>query len=121
MTRRPPRSTRTATHFPYTPLFRSASTDQCLRSVQFGLGKARIGAGDLNLSRKRAGLLCLHRPFNSRERLPRPHPITRLDEHAHNPRSEEHTSELQSLMRISYAVLCLTQQKQQNIEQLKHT
>src|SRR3546814_4371026 len=53
-----------------------ASTDQCLRSVQFGLGKARIGAGDLNLSR-----------------------------------SEEHTSELQSLMRISYAVFCLKKKK----------
>src|SRR3546814_14095819 len=68
MIRRPPRSTRTDTLFPYTTLFRSWA-------VASGTGW-RPGAG--------------------RPRGPRP-----------GPRSEEHTSELQSLMRISYAVFCL--------------
>src|SRR3546814_15403650 len=69
MIRRPPRSTRTDTLFPYTTLFRSNSGDQrtsrCLRPAAL---------------------------FNHR-------------------RSEEHTSELQSLMRISYAVFCLKKKK----------
>src|SRR3546814_8512709 len=78
MIRRPPRSTRTDTPFPYTTLFRSA----------FG--------------RRRAG----------RQRPP-PHPRLRDRQPSSRMaaacvgRSEEHTSELQSLMRISYAVFCL--------------
>src|SRR3546814_4276017 len=49
---------------------------------------------------------------------------TRLWPHSHRPdadRSEEHTSELQSLMRISYAVFCLTKTKQTNNRQKQHT
>src|SRR3546814_7773168 len=73
MIRRPPRSTRTDTLFPYTTLFRSpsASGRMCSRD---GLNPA-----------------FLH--------------------HMHCVRSEEHTSELQSLMRISYAVFCLKKKK----------
>src|SRR3546814_11596111 len=67
MLRRPPRSTRTDTLFPYTTLFRSQPPRRCL---------CQAGGGGV-LTRQRAG------------------------------RSEEHTSELQSLMRISYAVFCL--------------
>src|SRR3546814_2801330 len=74
MIRRPPRSTRTDTLFPYTTLFRSART----------------------AARRR-------RRWRGRRRCPScsppPRPAAR--------RSEEHTSELQSLMRISYAVFCL--------------
>src|SRR3546814_2721240 len=87
MIRRPPRSTRTDTLFPYTTLFRSerVGCDACERA--FDLSPVA--------SLYRRGLrLC------------------RLQH-----RSEEHTSELQSLMRISYAVFCLKKKKkrQQNI------
>src|SRR3546814_3767598 len=73
MIRRPPRSTRTDTLFPYTTLFRSLSRSPC-------------------------------RP---RAAVSTPPPCS--------TRSEEHTSELQSLMRISYAVFCLKKKKQINI------
>src|SRR3546814_5820102 len=79
MIRRPPRSTRTDTLFPYTTLFRSPEVLH-----------ARPG---------------LHAPSNRLDRQLSP------DRRRHSrriaPRSEEHTSELQSLMRISYAVFCL--------------
>src|SRR3546814_5288088 len=85
MVRRPPRSTRTDTLFPYTTLFRSQN--------------ARPGRDRRRSSRKGN----LHAPGHLSSR-----PIRRR---AHPPhislRSEEHTSELQSLMRISYAVFCL--------------
>src|SRR3546814_5183791 len=83
MIRRPPRSTRTDTLFPYTTLFRSASTDDAC----FGR----------NLQLPTTQCVCWRV-------LPRRNkPV----------RSEEHTSELQSLMRISYAVFCL-KKKQKN-------
>src|SRR3546814_3437529 len=87
---RPPRSTRTATLFPYTTLCRSA--------------RASAGAGR-QAARHRA---CAHAACNGADRwLQRPvHRIRRRRQIARE-RSEEHTSELQSLMRISYAVFCL--------------
>src|SRR3546814_3676045 len=91
MIRRPPRSTRTHTLFPYTTLFRSfAATDRwfCPTAVP-----AAIRPGGPR-----------SRPYpavSSRWRLPDRAARRR------SPRSEEHTSELQSLMRISYAVFCL--------------
>src|SRR3546814_5418590 len=90
MIRRPPRSTRTDTLFPYTPLFRSRRP--CLRD----------GASDCK-SRPRA-----HRPATHR-------PPARMPDlggqRQSDLRSEEHTSELPSLMRISYAVFCLKKKK----------
>src|SRR3546814_2698476 len=83
MIRRPPRSTRTDTLFPYTTLFRS------------GVQGRPIAHDD-----PRAELRIL---FLSRDELT---DTERLD-----CRSEEHTSELQSLMRISYAVFCLKKKK----------
>src|SRR3546814_2694899 len=93
---RPPRSTRTGTLFPYTTLFRSADR-AARRGIRAGRGlsqAARLlpvrplgGRGDA----RRAG------PGGGRGRCDPRHPH----------RSEEHTSELQSLMRISYAVFCL--------------
>src|SRR3546814_4250320 len=96
MIRRPPRSTRTDTLFPYTTLFRS--------------GRPAL-AGDLDEMRALQGTLAEQ------------YAVVRQDRHWHAPdageaanqggaverleRSEEHTSELQSLMRISYAVFCL--------------
>src|SRR3546814_1525294 len=110
MIRRPTRSTRTDTLFPYTPLFRSdavAVTPQ-LRSTRThfemqppavghldGLGGGLAGA-DLCVSQ---GHQCGYRPFD-----------TRNDTRNFTGRSEEHTSELQSLMRTLYAVFCLIQQ-----------
>src|SRR3546814_4248494 len=86
MIRRPPRSTRTDTLFPYSTLFRS---DRRLRQPTGPPPPA---------SRKR-------------RRHPKPAPPpTAATDGAHRAaavRSEEHTSELQSLMRISYAVFCL--------------
>src|SRR3546814_8164060 len=84
MIRRPPRSTRTDTLFPYTTLFRSP---YC-RS-----GRKKRTNSKYSLSRPE------HQPTN--------HQLTIRGEDNLLRRSEEHTSELQSLMRISYAVFCL--------------
>src|SRR3546814_10041097 len=90
MIRRPPRSTRTDTLFPYTTLFRS-------------------DMGDLQV------MQLLAEPIGGLDKL-RDLPVVHFDEGSldsvveaalQKPRSEEHTSELQSLMRISYAVFCL--------------
>src|SRR3546814_7403152 len=105
MIRRPPRSTRTDTLFPYTTLFRSIlarlEDDEHVGRVRRHrvgrqLGGARLGVDELHL------------------RLLGHHP---LDRHLHRLalRSEEHTSELQSLMRISYAVFCLKKKKKYKI------
>src|SRR3546814_5771640 len=88
MIRRPPRSTRTDTLFPYTTLFRSqdrAAEAQC---------RCGGGAGAGPEARDR-------RPGDGRGRR--------------DGRSEEHTSELQSLMRISYAVFCLKKKTKHNM------
>src|SRR3546814_3380712 len=87
---RPPRSTRTDTLFPYTTLFRShllrPGRDEVGRHRRLRRQEVVDAQGDLLRGGGR--------------RDPAPH------------RSEEHTSELQSLMRISYAVFCLTKKKQ---------
>src|SRR3546814_5335197 len=98
MIRRPPRSTRTDTLFPYTTLFRSAGS----RPATAGLGHDRCpGPG-----RRRHMVHCA----GLRQRLVSAgrHWLGTL---SRRPRSEEHTSELQSLMRISYAVFCLKKKK----------
>src|SRR3546814_1068980 len=87
MIRRPPRSTRTDTLLPYTTLFRS-----CARA-----DRAERAAGDTACGSNRG-------PTTHRER--RASADSCADRSA-SPRSEEHTSELQSLMRISYAAFCL--------------
>src|SRR3546814_10151981 len=95
MVRRPPRSTRTDTLFPYTTLFRSAWVDRAER------------VGNLNY------------PDEARRKRLKGQLVisvaVRRDGSVENTRiiqrSEEHTSELQSLMRISYAVFCLKKKK----------
>src|SRR3546814_10362621 len=89
MIRRPPRSTRTDTLFPYTTLFRSL-----LEPLLPAADRDQPVAAHLKLVVQR-----LHRAIIER--------VARLLTH----RSEEHTSELQSLMRISYAVFCLKKKK----------
>src|SRR3546814_2953103 len=99
MIRRPPISTRTDTLFPYTTLFRSrrpvaseGGARPISRAGRRGRASARPGSGR---RRRKAGRSC------------------RTD-----GRSEEHTSELQSLMRISYAVFCLKKKKKtDNLDQ----
>src|SRR3546814_9777329 len=99
MIRRPPRSTRTDTLFPYTTLFRSRQGERAMTRLAIANGKladparefSRLGEGDpdriLDIVDQLDGVMI------------------------HNNRSEEHTSELQSLMRISYAVFCLKKKK----------
>src|SRR3546814_2490991 len=103
MIRRPPISTRTVTLFPYTTLCRSVPADAGLAHL---LGRARM-VGAPGLDRIDLGVVGrLHGPAPARsEGHPRP-----LDRQPAR-RSEEHTSELQSLMRISYAVFCLKKNK----------
>src|SRR3546814_4678358 len=105
MIRRPPRSTRTDTLFPYTTLFRSAGAaarvgaalpaDPCLGLAEHTGGRAGDAQGPDGVRAQAPAL-----PRGSMKALP----------HV-EVRSEEHTSELQSLMRISYAVFCLKKKK----------
>src|SRR3546814_3551206 len=100
MIRRPPRSTRTDTLVPYTTLFRSgdaAFVGDTLFMPDYGTARCDFPGGDARQ---------LYRSIRKILALP---PATRQD-----LRSEEHTSELQSLMRISYAVFCLKKKKTNN-------
>src|SRR3546814_8111687 len=90
MIRRPPRSTRTDTLFPYTTLFRSFTEKDYQDFINFLSGKNYTYSTES-------------------ERLLEKYRETALEE-----RSEEHTSELQSLMRISYAVFCLKKKTKHN-------
>src|SRR3546814_7188730 len=102
MIRRPPRSTRTDTLFPYTTLFRSHP-----------FPAARIRPVD----RRRAFPAD---PLWADEPGPRAGDARDEPRAGARPRSEEHTSELQSLMRISYAVFCLKKKKKQTTAATQH-
>src|SRR3546814_5711955 len=100
---RPPRSTRTDTLFPYTTLFRSAALSQFTMASPHNMASAPVlvqspdrggPAQPLLTVRNLVKHFAVRDPFWVRPR-----------------RSEEHTSELQSLMRISYAVFCLKKKK----------
>src|SRR3546814_9953858 len=117
MIRRPPRSTRTDTLFPYTTLFRSVAQcagerrtadkrRECLdRQRRRGAWRRRHGAPHRG-----------HGPDGHRETVDLPD--LRATCHV---RSDEHTSELQSLMRISYAVFCLKQKTYNILNNTQHT
>src|SRR3546814_8932427 len=109
MIRRPPRSTRTDTLFPYTTLFRSGLPEDGQAGLDPGRGDGRLLDRDLDraAARRTAGDLRpeVHQPEVR---------AGRSDRRPGRPRSEEHTSELQSLMRISYAVFCLKKKKNKN-------
>src|SRR3546814_1627484 len=97
MIRRPPRSTRTDTLFPYTTLFRSGAMAKKKKAAK--TDKSENGAEDYD-----------HALYDLQVELVK----LQKDVIANNRRrSEEHTSELQSLMRISYAVFCLKKKKEQ--------
>src|SRR3546814_5054605 len=113
MIRRPPRSTRTDTLFPYTTLFRSLpAARQFPGGADHGGGYSRCHADDADGHAPDADIGEPHEPRRARLRPHRRrgrHHRRKLSSQAWRgtARSEEHTSELQSLMRISYAVFCL--------------
>src|SRR3546814_5142681 len=160
MIRRPPRSTRTDTLFPYTTLFRSEAeraagavnfgppnfddlaaptTRQCEHSDEFGGPRITIVYGGVFQNAAQRPIFILIQPAGPHGVLGLAHPMRRIDfddpqfvtriaEYSAQQadgavrdavattndgpaRSEEHTSELQSLMRISYAVFCLNKKK----------
>src|SRR3546814_3901690 len=129
MIRRPPRSTRTDTLFPYTTLFRSSHA-----VLSHGSLALHEKGQDMNFDRERTRWffrsILPHEPalraWLGRCMVPGIDPddiiqesyailagLDRVDSIQH--RSEEHTSELQSLMRISYAVFCLNKKTQTTI------
>src|SRR3546814_1665208 len=107
MIRRPPRSTRTDTLCPYTTLFRSEMADG--RNVEgdlpglFADDRVRIDERTVRIALQRARTAVLDR-------------AARFDVE----RSEEHTSELQSLMRTSYAVFCLKKNSKNNCSRIRN-
>src|SRR3546814_7662085 len=120
MKRRPPRSTRTDTLFPHTTLVRSAMK---------GGDKTRLGVIRLiNAATKQREvderislddaqvLAALEKMLKQRRDS-----INQYENAGREDRSEEHTSELQSLMRISYAVFCLKKKKHKKKHQLQQT
>src|SRR3546814_9245070 len=103
MIRRPPRSTRTDTLFPYTTLFRSldlpiVQPEPFIRGTALRLDRAIVGQQ-----------YALRTAFDDRGCN------DAIGDIGERLRSEEHTSELQSLMRISYAVFCLKKKNKTNI------
>src|SRR3546814_7933886 len=115
MIRRPPRSTRTDTRFPYTTLFRSrhrrdlagAEGGVIIRGAPAQAGAQLCEDSGFPPSREHAIEREEHACLLRSRRRSEPH------HQQEDRRSEEHTSELQSLMRISYAVFCLKKQKKQ--------
>src|SRR3546814_1413025 len=115
MIRRPPRSTRTDTLFPYTTLFRSSVSSSVAIALQNTCERAKtiyfpIISGSSDTTGKdcrRYGFRLCHHAYTASKAIA---PVLA------EARSEEHTSELQSLMRISYVVFCLKKkiQKQNN-------
>src|SRR3546814_9130615 len=111
MIRRPPRSTRTDTLFPYTTLFRSparikATPPEPAQPLLHLRGVALDPAIDRRMVDRNAAFRQHFLKVAIADRI--------ATIPAHRPqRSEEHTSELQSLMRISYAVFCLKKNTQQ--------
>src|SRR3546814_8853115 len=118
MIRRPPRSTRTDTLFPYTTLFRSSFIKRALLDAEDRIACGVISTG---VERIAAALRPAHRSVHRRrlhlarrgggDEFVERHDDVRAEQpldldRAFGARSEEHTSELQSLMRISYAGFC---------------
>src|SRR3546814_2052653 len=100
MIRRPPRSTRTDTLLPYTTLFRSIASFRRESSPHHTSSRPSPHAGAIR--RSSLGSTMLRTGSRARKGS------------YENARSEEHTSELQSLMRISYAVFCLKKNNNKN-------
>src|SRR3546814_8599034 len=107
MIRRPPRSTRTDTLFPYTTLFRSGLVAQDIGAAD--VEPQRVGHVIADAEIETAGRADVGQEHREIGIVDRPAFVI-------GPyRSEEHTSELQSLMRISYAVFCLKKKNNKKI------
>src|SRR3546814_8888875 len=135
MIRRPPRSTRTDTLFPYTTLFRSVLGSAQIameyrgeRIVVTGDYKRRpdptcapfeIVPCDIFITEATFGLPVFRHP-PTRDEIAKLLAAVRAEPDRCVLRSEEHTSELQSLMRISYAVFCLKKKKHNNNTPRQH-
>src|SRR3546814_8948319 len=111
---RPTKSPRTDTLVPYTTLFRSLVRDLCAAASRSPSTARPAATGTLERGAPDAG-----KPGGTAFRCkPVGDLVSALPEGASHARSEEHTSELQSLMRISYAVFCL--KKKQQITTIRH-
>src|SRR3546814_7717102 len=104
MIRRPPRSTRTDTLFPYTTLFRSPIR---VEAIAMPVGRRVTPSGFHAKPVKRVA----RRYSEASQVAAKRRVVVRIVASLRSVRSEEHTSELQSLMRISYAVFCLKKKK----------
>src|SRR3546814_3929247 len=111
MIRRPPRSTRTDTLFPYTTLFRSVGFRACYRSRTRRWRTPSPPLTAITFSGS-SWSMPPRASFASLGLSGQPTP---------RDRSEEHTSELQSLMRISYAVFCLKKKKNKQQQVIRYT
>src|SRR3546814_3909138 len=105
MIRRPPRATRTDTLFPYTTLFRSGTARKSAAKKTAARRKPAARPRRITPDQALENTRKLLEAKQEHDR--QPPPWQQLD----GGRSEEHTSELQSLMRISYAVFCLKKKK----------
>src|SRR3546814_5446064 len=119
MTRLPPRSRRTDTLFPYTPLFRSKGLESSKETgviAGFPVIDFKVSLIDGAYHDVDSSVLAFEIAARAafREGIAKAKP-------ALLERSEEHTSELQSLMRISYAVFCLTKKNQTHQKNRKET
>src|SRR3546814_9555165 len=111
MIRRPPRSTRTDTLFPYTTLF---------RSVPQGLGDKQQSSTGLGPVHQLIDFQWSHMGALTQQQQAALIRLKAGQDIQVIGRSEEHTSELQTLMRISYAVFCLKKKKQRHTRQDIH-
>src|SRR3546814_2058483 len=105
MIRRPPRSTRTDTRFPYTTLFRSVADYRGSKTLYRHFAAVRTYVDVQRYYGKEAQRIAVRAAYEASEVM---------DQRVDVIRSEEHTSELQSLMRISYAVFCLKKKNTPN-------
>src|SRR3546814_10869951 len=115
---RPPRPTRTDSLFPYTTLFRSRwfcaeiALDRRAGEAA-GAVRRRPGVSPWSRNRRRRVAVGKEEGMDKSE-------ISRVQKYLRDKRSEEHTSELQSLMRISYAVFCLKKKNKTITEKTKY-
>src|SRR3546814_7947838 len=112
MIRRPPRSTRTDTLFPYTTLFRSCA---------FGHVSPDDGVCFYALACDACFMHRQQQPFPKWQACNHACDRAHIPKSSKETRSEEHTSELQSLMRISYAVFCWKKKKKTSINCTERT
>src|SRR3546814_5441303 len=118
MIRRPPRTTRTDTLFPYTTLFRSLTPAQQFWIIKHGIKMTAMPAwGKTHPDPLIWDMVAFVRKLPGMS----PTEYKQLVASAPAERSEEHTSELQSLMRISYAVFCLKTKTTQTLHTLTDT